>query len=280
MTPLFNDRAALKCDPQAEAAAASGEARALETIDASAHSATFDPRPKLLVSVRDSSEISVAIAAGIDILDLKEPRCGALAPAGVELWRYAASLTGQLGASGSSRSPQLSAALGERSEAVCIASQLPGEFAFAKAGPSGCHRPDRVRQLWSEVDGLLDTRIELVAVAYADADRAQCLPADAIFREAIDAGIRRCLIDTFGKDGRSTLDHLGIEGLKRLDDVAREGDLWWALAGSIDTDCVSQLWAHRVRPHCFGVRGDVCDRGRTGTLSNDRISKWKESLGI
>ncbi|GAG19100.1 unnamed protein product, partial [marine sediment metagenome] len=79
---------------------------------------------------------------------------------------------------------------------------------------------------------------------------------------------------------RSTLDHLGIEGLKQLDDVAREGDLWWALAGSIDTDCVSQLWAHRVQPHCFGVRGDVCDRGRTGTLSNDRISKWKESLGM
>jgi hypothetical protein len=277
MTPLFNDRTALKCDPKAEAAAANGEDRALETIDASAHSATVDPRPKLLVSVRDPSEISVAMAAGIDIIDLKEPWCGALAPADVELWRYAASLADQLG---SSHSPQLSAALGERSEAVCIASQLPGEFAFAKVGPSGCNRPDRVRQLWSEVDGLLDNRIEFVAVAYADADRAQCLPADAIFREAIDAGIRRCLIDTFGKDGRSTLDHLGIEGLKQLDDVAREGDLWWALAGSIDTDCVSQLWAHGVQPHCFGVRGDVCDRGRTGTLSNDRISKWKESLGM
>jgi uncharacterized protein (UPF0264 family) len=217
------------------------------------------------------------MAAGIDIIDLKEPRRGALAPTDVELWQYAASLAVPLSLS---HSTQLSAALGEGFEAVGIASQLPGEFAFAKAGPSGCQSPDRIRRLWSELRSLLDTRIELVAVAYADADRARCVPADVIFREAIDAGFQRCLVDTFGKDGRSTLDHLGIDGLKQLDDVAREGNLWWALAGSIDSDCVSQLEAHQVRPHCIGVRGDVCDQGRTGTLSSDRIGKWKVSLGI
>ncbi len=47
-------------------------------------------RPRLLVSARSAAEVEVAIASGADIVDLKEPRAGALAPTGRELWHQVA----------------------------------------------------------------------------------------------------------------------------------------------------------------------------------------------
>ncbi len=229
--------------------------------------------PKLLVSVRNRGELAAAIASGVDIIDLKEPSRGPLAPADAALWWYAASLWEDL-----SPSSPLSAALGERADAIQIAGRLPSAFAFAKVGPSGCRSEGAMRDLWAIVRERLDDRIELVAVAYADFHAARSLQPETIFQLAAEAGFERCLIDTFGKDGRSTLDHLGIDGLASLANVAREAGLWWTLAGSIRVDCVSLLRQHAVLPDCFGVRGDVCRRGRAGTLSSERVTVWKTSL--
>ena len=230
--------------------------------------------PKLLVSVRDRSEIADALAAGADLIDLKEPRRGPLAPADLDLWLHAASLWTDR----SLGPPYLSAALGEQSDAVRVARGLPAEFAFAKVGPSHCDGAERILDLWAEIRQLLDHRIELVAVAYADYRSARCIHPNAIFQLAADAGIQRCLIDTYIKDGQSTLQHLGIDGLTQLGSMAREAGLWWTLAGSIRLACVAELRQHDLVPDCFGVRGDVCQRGRTGTLSSDRIGLWKKSL--
>ncbi len=229
--------------------------------------------PKLLVSVRNRNELATAAAGGVDIVDLKEPRRGALAPADAELWSHAASFR-----RGLSSSSLLSAALGERADAIRVAGRLPPAFAFAKVGPSGCSSADAISDLWAMVRQRLDDRIELVAVAYADFQAAGSLPPEAIFRLAAEAGFSRCLIDTYVKDGRSTLDHLGMDGLVSLAKVARKAGLWWTLAGSIRVDCVSLLRQHAVLPDCFGVRGDVCRRGRAGTLSGKRVTVWKESL--
>ena len=229
--------------------------------------------PQLLVSVRNRDELAAAMAGGVDIVDLKEPRRGALAPADVELWSHAASLWWEL-----RPSSLLSAALGEQADAIRVAGRLPPAFAFAKVGPSGCSSADAISDLWAVVRQRLDDRIELVAVAYADFQAAGSHPPEAIFRLAAEAGFSRCLIDTYVKDGRSTLDHLGMDGLVSLAKVARKAGLWWTLAGSIRVDCVSLLRQHAVLPDCFGVRGDVCRRGRAGTLSGERLTVWKESL--
>jgi uncharacterized protein (UPF0264 family) len=234
--------------------------------------------PKLLVSVRDFDEIADALVGGADIVDLKEPRRGPLAPAAVDLWRQAASLW-DAADSGPPR-PPLSAALGEQEEAARLAERLPSAFAFAKAGPSRCETLSKVGNLWAETRQSLDDRIELVAVAYADWKNAQCADPELIVRAAVDAGFERCLIDTYEKDGRSTLDHLGISGLMRLAETARQGGLWWALAGSIRADHVRQLWQHDLLPDCFGVRGDVCEQGRTGRLCPERVKRWKSSLSV
>ncbi len=227
----------------------------------------------LLVSIRNRDELAAVMAGGVDIIDLKEPRRGPLAPADAALWSHAASLWEALGPTS-----LLSAALGERADAIQIAERLPSAFAFAKVGPSGCRSPGAMRDLWAAVGERLDDRIELVAVAYADFQAARSLPPEAIFQLAAKAGFARCLIDTYVKDGRSTLDHLGMDGLASLASVAAETGLWWTLAGSIRVDYVSLLRQQAVWPDCFGVRGDVCRRGRAGTLSRQRVTIWKAFL--
>lgn len=231
-------------------------------------------RPLLLVSVRDRAEITDSIEAGVDIVDLKEPRRGPLAPAGAELWRAAAEIWEQ-----QDNAPALSAALGEQSDALRLAQLLPASFDFAKVGPSGCDSTVKLSWMWEGIRGLLDERIELVAVAYADWRQAGCIDPESILRAAIETGFRRFLIDTFQKDGRTTLDHLGIAGVNRLGEIARDAGVWWTLAGSIRAEQLVSSWQSKSPPDCFGVRGDVCDQGRTGRLSRQRVRAWKEMLG-
>jgi len=225
---------------------------------------------RLLVSVRSEQEIDTAIDGGADIIDLKEPRNGPLAPTETEIWesvsRRATDPT----------SIQFSAALGESKDALAIASSVPKQFAFAKVGPSDCDTAIGLRQLWSEVRKRLDPKIELVAVAYADHGASNGLPAETVFSLAADFGFDRCLIDTYAKDGRSTIDHLGIDGIEQLSLIAKKNQLWWALAGSICLDQATTLYRHSLNPDCFGVRGDVCEGGRTGELSILRVRRWKE----
>ncbi len=263
MTSISNDLAAFEGNPRR---------------DVKMHAATV--MPQLLISVRDRGEMEEALALGVDIVDLKEPRRGPLAPADIGLWQHAASLWNAFSVPDAPpvRRPKLSAALGERPDALRVASRLPGQFAFAKVGPHRCEDAASIRELWDEVRQLLDPRIELVAVAYADHDNAQCLHPEKVFRLAIEAGFRRGLIDTFTKDGTSTVDHVGVEGLSRLAGVSRDAGLWWTLAGSIQVDAVRPLRQAGLEPDCFGVRGDVCQKGRTGTLSSDRVRVWQDLL--
>jgi uncharacterized protein (UPF0264 family) len=227
--------------------------------------------PQLLISVRSEQEIDDAIAGGADIVDLKEPRNGALAPTTVQLWNSVSRQLNHLDA------VRFSAALGESQEALSIARSLPSSFAYAKVGPSNCDTAERLVGLWTGVLGLLNPATELVAVAYADHEAANCLPAETVFKLAAEFGFRRCLIDTLVKDGRTTIDHLGMEGLQLIASVAKQNQLWWVLAGSIRLHQVDSLDRKIIQPNCFGVRGDVCEEGRVGSLSTARVWQWKQS---
>lgn len=232
--------------------------------------------PALLISVRCERELADVLAADVDVVDFKEPSQGPLAPASVDLWNSAA-IVWQSIANLNARS-KLSAALGESDQAASIASKLPPCFAFAKAGPSGCDTERSLRRLWSDVRRQLDPSVALVAVAYADHREAGCLSPMEIFRLAANAGMRHCLVDTFNKNGQSTIDHLGVDGLKQIQQFIHQSDLWWALAGSMQVGDVCRLHHHDIVPNCFGVRGDVCRRDRTGQLQTEKIEKWRQAL--
>lgn len=239
----------------------------------------FTPAPaanplvdQLLVSVRNVAELELALAGGVDIIDLKEPRGGSLAPAPVKFWQSAAA---RLAARGGER-PRLSAALGEADQSLTLAGQLPTAFDFAKAGPSGITNLQTLQSLWCRLRKEL-RGVELVAVAYADHQAAGCLDPREILQAAAAAGFRHFLLDTYVKDGKSSLDHVDRGALRAISAFAAEHALWWALAGSIRLEAVESLAGAGIRPDCFAVRGDVCRDDRTGELAPQRLERWLQA---
>lgn len=237
----------------------------------SAH--VVEQRPTLLVSVRDQHEAAIALASQVAIVDLKEPRRGALAAVDPHVWRDVLELHNRH----QSRA-RLSVALGEADESLQLVGQLPAGFSFAKAGPRGCQTATAVIGLWQQLRRQLPAGTQLVAVAYADYQLANTLAPEQILQLAADHGLQHCLIDTLGKNGSSLVDHVTPERLTQLAALARQRNLWWALAGSLRVEQLDLLAAVERCPNCFGVRGDVCRGDRRSQLSPTRIKVWQQIL--
>lgn len=241
---------------------------------------------ELLVSVRSVAELmTVASSEYVSIVDLKEPANGPLAPASVDLWNTAAGFVEKdpvtdLAMHPAIKKPQkLSAALGEFTDALACAADLPPPFSFAKMGSSDCSQPSILRDRWSQISQRLPSGPELVAVAYADFQAAGSLPPQTILESAIEHGFRRILIDTFQKDGRSSVEHLGVETLHQFAFTAAQSRTWWSLAGSIDHKQIDLIAANQLRPNCIGVRTAACIGARTSAVSLEKCQQLHHRIG-
>ncbi|MFG0287340.1 MAG: (5-formylfuran-3-yl)methyl phosphate synthase [Rhodopirellula sp. JB044] len=239
----------------------------------SSNTLSATPRPKLLVSVRNICEATQVADSGVDVIDFKEPKEGALAPVSPEIWRDAAATLSHC---------QLSAALGEKDDAVSIASKVPNTFRYAKVGPSCIRSRDRLRELWDSLD--LPPDVELVPVAYADHRPANCLAPADVLETVIASGRKRLLLDTFVKSGESLTDHVPVEQLAALVQTAHQAGIWLALAGSVRLSQVTRLHRLGVTPDCWGVRGNVCNPAfeegvrRTGTIDARLLHAWVDAF--
>lgn len=225
----------------------------------------------LLVSVRSAAEWRRVVGLPVTVLDLKEPRRGALAAVSPELWRQAAREVPP--------HQRLSAALGEWDEANSLAALVPERFAFAKAGPARVAGVAGLRASWRALGERLAPGVELVAVAYADHQLAECPEPEEIFQAAAQAGLRTWLVDTYDKTGGDSICRLGRERLQRIAALAQRHRARWVLAGSLRQAAAGELLAQGVRPTLFGVRGDVCAGDRTQQISPSRVSDWLQLLG-
>lgn len=230
--------------------------------------------PCWLVSVQNITEARLAASFGADIIDFKNPKRGALAPTSTKVWQSGLALSNE---------HRLSAAIGESLEAHRRAAEVPSQFRFAKMGPSGIRTESLLRRTWGNLN--LPASVRLVAVAYADYDRAESLSPKRVLSAARDSGLRYMLIDTFGKEHGSLQMHLPPDQLRGLVEMARHVGIDVLLAGSLSLSDVESLMSSGVRPYGFGVRGDVCEhlkvggqRDRTSRLCADRLAVWKEYL--
>jgi len=226
--------------------------------------------PGLLVSVRNVAEAMLVAPLGIDVLDLKEPSKGPLASTTPKVWAEVLAQVGGL--------VPLSAALGEFEEASKTAALVPSQFKFAKVGPSGCKSVANLRSHWQAIRDQLTDQVELVAVAYADYQAASCPSPELIFELAASIGLKTWLIDTFTKNGRSSLDHLTLHDLRRISSMAKSNQSQWVLAGSIRIEMIANESSSSEIPNMFGVRGDVCTHSRTGEVSIPKVQRWLAHL--
>jgi uncharacterized protein (UPF0264 family) len=226
----------------------------------------------LLVSVRSVDEVDAALSGGADLIDVKEPAKGPLGPAEAEV---VAAVIARV----KNRVP-VSAALGEWSpNAITDAHwHLELKINYVKWGLAG-YSP---RPGWGE--DLLDTRrelpvgMEMVAVAYADWERAKSVPPGEMVRFAKRFRFKAFLLDTWGKDGKTLLDFASpgevaelVESLKRVETIV-------AVGGSLRPEHVKQLKA--VAPDFYAVRSSACAAGkRDGVIDVSRVKKWKDAIG-
>jgi len=230
------------------------------------------------VSVRSAEEVGPALEGGADIIDAKEPERGSLGPVPSEA-------LGQILCRMPEHRP-FSAAMGDVGTAEQVAAafealELPPRAAptYLKFGFAGVRSPSLISLLLHTAVRLAALRPShplVVAVAYADADRAGVPPPDLISRLAQEASAAGVLIDTCVKDGSCLLDWLNPDSVAGWVFQARGLGLLTAVAGALGPDDLAS--ACLGRPDILGVRGAACDAGRSGRVSAARVALLRSRL--
>lgn len=230
---------------------------------------------RLLVSVRDADEARAALMGGADIVDAKEPTLGPLSPVAPTTLRSIAAavpLTMPLSVALGNAHPQ------ELADIVAAVEPLERRQAlFFKAAMMSASPEEAVGGI-TVACRLLERRADcpvLIVARYVDEpsdadDLSRWMAASAA------AGARGLLLDTSRKDGPGLFGSVGPQALAALRREAARRGVWLAVAGSV-TVAHMELLA-RVRPHVLGVRGAVCDGGRTGRLSAERVLQLRHAL--
>lgn len=200
-----------------------------------------------LASVRDTAEAEMAIGAGADIIDLKDPghgALGALAPDTI------AACVRRIAA----RAP-VSATIGDLPlegevlrNAVLATAALGVDYVKLGLFPGG----DAERSL-----NLLTTeaaQIRLIVVLFADA-----LPDFDAIGLAARIGAHGIMFDTMGKGAGSLPDHMSFMALAEYIAFAKAEGLVVGLAGSLKAKHVASLVA--LAPDLLGFRGALCHCG-------------------
>ncbi len=216
---------------------------------------------KLLVSVRDVEEADRAFRGGADVIDLKEPRRGALGATEADVWT---TVVQRIGAA-----RPISVALGELVDALDPSQRDWRGISFAKLGLSSAGKLSNWTTVGREALQRLPEHVVRVAVAYADwrSCAAPC-PAD-VLTWAADAGCRVLLIDTFDKRGGHLFHYVCVSELQRLIAAAQRRGMRIALAGSLSA--VAFLEACRLRPDWVAVRGAACRGCRDSSIDETRV---------
>lgn len=225
---------------------------------------------RLLVSVRSAEEALAGLQGGADLIDIKEPLRGALGAAEVSVWRA-------VNAAIERRVP-ISAALGELLDSACLtrAAQAQG-FTYVKAGLAGCAKLADWVSRWRQLQQALPSQVELVAVIYADFERAEAPTSDQVIAATVELGLKTLLVDTFDKSHGDLEACLSARGLQRLLTAAKAHRLQVALAGSLTEQTIPAVLP--LSPDWLAVRGAACRQGqRTGAVCSERVARLRALL--
>ncbi len=238
--------------------------------------------PLLLASVVDAAEAALALAAGADILDVKQPREGSLGACPPHVLRAVVTLRDRAAAGGVRVA--VSAALGD-------APNLPGTFALAAAGAAACgvdfvkvglrglRGVDDSTDFMSavvEAARLVAPAVRVIAAAYAEGGTIGSVDPALLPLVARRSGAHGCLIDTALKDGGTLFDRLDALAIAEFVRDCRSRGLLCGLAGSLDRSHIPRVI--ELEPDVVGVRGAICAGGRSGRLDPRRLGSFRDAL--
>jgi len=217
-----------------------------------------------LASVTDADEALLALEAGADIIDCKNPALGALGALSPGVIRgIVAAVAG--------RRP-VSATVGDL---PTEAGRLVGAVRRTAAADVdyvklGLFRTDGIEDVLTELSPLT-RRHKLIAVLFADlVPQLEILPALAA------AGFAGVMLDTAGKAEGTLLDHAGLALLRDFVEQVHHLDLMCGLAGSLGAAQIPALLPLGV--DYLGFRGALCEQGRSSALSREAMQRIRRCL--
>src|SRR5262245_7139563 len=221
---------------------------------------------QLLVSVSSALDAAAALAGGADLIDAKDPAAGALGAVSLDqFYRIVGAVAG---------ARPVTAALGDVWDEAVI-ERSAGAFAaagaaFVKIGFAGIAGVDRALTLIAAtVRGVAQDNCGVVAVAYADADRASSLTPVRLVEIAARARAAGVLLDTFDKAGGGLRDLIAPRDLGAWVSAAHDAGRFAAVAGKLTA--ADLPFVRDAGADIAGVRGAACEGGRIGRITADRV---------
>lgn len=209
---------------------------------------------KMLASVADLAETEIAVSGGADIIDMKDPKAGALGAASIEIVRQAVQeIAGRCATS-----------------AVCGDLPMEPETIRAKAEEIAATGVDYVKvgffpsanaAACAAAFAPLGERTKLIAVLFADRE-----PDFGLLDVFAKHGFHGAMVDTADKTKGRLLDHLPPERIPAFIHRARSLGLKVGLSGSLEAPDIPRLLP--FAPDFLGFRGALCERSQRAASIN------------
>ena len=215
---------------------------------------------KLLISVRSAREALLAARGGADVIDLKEPRNGALGALPLATIRdCVAALRGS--------GLPVSATIGDQ----------PKDIADAVRRVADCG----VDLVKVGVERNAAARDVLTMLAACGRPVVPVLIADrgldaALVTHAAGLGFAGLMVDTADKTAGSLFDCVPLPALQHFIDSARAASLMCGLAGALRIEDLPRLAA--LAPDFAGFRTAVCSGDRSSALNPQRLHRLAQAL--
>lgn len=234
----------------------------------------------VLVSVRNVEEAKIALSAGVDLIDLKDPEKAAMGMVDLSVVSLIQNALPY--------NLPLSMACGELCDLPNQRDFLPSGISFYKFGLSKCKSIDNWVDnliLINEQVLMLNKSAFVVPVLYGDYLKADSSPPFALLETLFEHSFFAIMIDTWCKDGSSVLDWITVDELLRIQNKCDVHNVKFAIAGSLNLEKATRLIREGVKPAWFGFRGAVCKEGsRNKTidfdLTSDLIAGVKKLNGL
>ncbi len=221
----------------------------------------------MLASVRNLKEAEMVCRGGTDIVDIKEPRHGALGAVPLStvhgivdsLWEKCliSATIGDLPADPPAIEDQVMKTSETGVDYVKVGMFTQQHIDDCMPGLISCARKG----------------VAIIAVLFADT----VFDIDAVIRGVKSSSLKGIMLDTAGKSSGSLLTHQNIFQLEYFVNRSRQAGLLTGLAGSLSIEDVPTLL--KASPDYIGFRTALCsDRERVGCIDKDAIQGIRNAI--
>jgi FolB domain-containing protein len=213
---------------------------------------------KMLASVGDLAEMEIAVTGGADIIDLKDPKAGALGAVATDTIRdVVKAIAGRcLTSAVLGDLPMVSETIRAKAEEVAATG-----VDYVKVG----FFPSPAAAACAEALAPVAARTKLIGVLFADRE-----PDFGLLDVFARHGFHGVMVDTADKTRGRLLDHLPPERVPVFVSRAKALGLKVGLSGSLETPDIPRLLP--FAPDFLGFRGALCDLSqRTASISAEAV---------